>query len=185
MNDPQENSPVVSAPTTRSGGGSRVLMSATCDATSVCRKLRTCRSRSEASICVDVTGVSANKLQLGKSSPQRIMKTGGVTSNLFCCGSECSLEPRGRPDEPTSLMASPGWRNSPGACAVPATAGPPASSIVRRSTSHHWDACYIRGEVPQAAYDPCLRRESNTHQSAIARCVPPHPDSFWSERSPS
>jgi len=38
MNDPQENSPVVNTPTTRSGGGSRVLMSATCAATSVCRK---------------------------------------------------------------------------------------------------------------------------------------------------
>src|SRR5882724_1433110 len=44
MNVPQENSPVVSAPTTRSGGGSRVLMSATCAVISSFRKERICSS---------------------------------------------------------------------------------------------------------------------------------------------
>src|SRR5262249_5584828 len=47
INDPQENSPVVSAPTTRSGGGSRVFMSATWTITSFLRKVRTWRSNPE------------------------------------------------------------------------------------------------------------------------------------------
>src|SRR6267142_2819615 len=40
MNVPQETSPVVSAPTTRSGGGASEVMSATCAVTSCFRKSR-------------------------------------------------------------------------------------------------------------------------------------------------
>src|SRR6202166_992093 len=85
MKDPHENSPVVSAPTTRSGGGSRLLMSATCAVSSVCKKLRTCWSKSAASMCETAAWVFATELQIRLNNPQRIKTTGGAIWNLAFC----------------------------------------------------------------------------------------------------
>src|SRR2546422_6972325 len=54
MKVPQENSPVVRAPTTRSGGGSRVLMSSTWAVISRSRNCRISRSKSAADTCAGV-----------------------------------------------------------------------------------------------------------------------------------
>src|ERR1700688_4145657 len=93
MKDPHENSPVVSAPRTRSGGGSRLLMSATCAVSSVCKKLRTCWSKSAASMCETAAWVFATELQLRLNSPQRIKTTGGAVRNLVFCKVEQNPAP--------------------------------------------------------------------------------------------
>src|SRR5260221_2018394 len=107
MKDPQENSPVVSAPTTRSGGGSSVLMSATCDVTWDCRKLRTCWLRSETSICEGAIRVCASKLQFGASNPQSSKTTGRAMRNLIFCANELRVALSGGIHEPARVMVSP------------------------------------------------------------------------------
>src|SRR5882672_6246243 len=178
MNVPQENSPIVSAPTTRSGGGSRVLMSATCAVTCLWRKARTCRLRSATSICEGAGGFCANELPLTTSNPQRIEAICRAQYNLILRARERAAS-RVRIDELAHVTVSPNGWNSPHVCAAPATAGLPASSTVRRSTSHHWGGGCCHGATPPAALDPCLRRGSNTGRSAIVRFVLPLPDNPW------
>src|ERR1700730_14655158 len=183
MKEPQENSPVVRAPKTRLGGGSRMLISATCAVISDCRKLRTWRSRSAASICeVPVRG-SAVKAQLAPSNPQRINANGSAMWPPVGRPSEPRADLNTAHDEIVCVMASTCRQRSLGAGALRATTDLPTGNTVRKSTSHHWDACYIHDATPLVAFDPRLRQGSNNGQSANARCVPRLPGSLQRVRS--
>src|SRR5216684_4255651 len=90
MNVPQENSPVVNAPTTRSWGGSRVVISATWAVTSLWRKSRICWSRLEVWIWDASAGVCVNESQFMQRNPARV-NTMGPAARRFVCRIRCTL----------------------------------------------------------------------------------------------
>src|SRR6266853_6039377 len=182
IKDPHENSPVVSAPTTRSGGGSRTLMSVTCAVTSDWRKFRTCRLKSETSTCEVAVRFCANVPQLAPSNPQRIKTTRRAARNLAFRKNEQNTAARARRDGSARVMVSANQRHSLDVCAAATTTNLQASSTVRKSTWRRQGEGHSRGARPPGAFDHCLRREPNTGRSAIARCVLPLPDNSWRVR---
>src|ERR1700688_2100106 len=176
MKEPHENSPVVRAPRTRSGGASRFLMSATCAVTSVCKRLLTCWLKSAASICEAADWLFATELQLGLSNPERANTTGSAIGNLIFCSVERNAHRTADSSELAYVMVSRNHWNSR-LCVAPATTDPQARSTVRRSTSHHWGERHSRDATLPVEFDHRLRPESNTGRSTIALCAPPLLDS--------
>src|SRR5258705_12666639 len=175
MNVPQENSPVVNAPNTRSGGGSSDFMSATCAVISRCKKSRISRSSSAVRTCCAPDEVCASKLLPAAMDPSRqspirpvlnrIARINGLdlcTPMEIACRCICLATVRS-------------------AYAARANANLPASSTVRRRALRREGERHSRGAKLPAEFGRRLPQELDTDQSATARCARQPADSERSE----